>query len=580
MNLLHKRIVIVVAIFSCAVAFGQVKNRTSVLEKGLDQQQSQNALPKEDITAKIPSVPLEGPVNPDRYVVGPSDMFQLGLWGPFGVSYPLTVTPEGTIIVPTVGEVAVAGLKLSEAKKHVIAKVRTKYVMGDVTFTLVKPRSIVVTVRGTVLRQGQYVLTAVDRVEKALFLSANVESSRPNLAVQTSPEGWDDPLKNDYARTPKVAQVEEIYDRASMRNILLLRKNGDSVRVDIPRFYATGDDTNNPFLLDGDIVFVPQRSLTRNSVGIYGAVNAPGRYEFVEGDSLAGLLRVAQGVTEAADLEHVRVSSVNDRGEQAGEFEINVREVMRGQRPDVAVHRGDRVLVPSVPDYRGVYAVTVAGEVKKPGLYPILRRGTKLSQILRDAGGFRDDALLSGAVLLRHDEDSKDVFGAQMSYSRNLRSQQLTAGDSAYFNMDLKMSHHPVVVDFVKLAQDHDTTQDVALMEDDIIYVPANDQTILVHGQVRNPGYMPFIPGMRYRYYIEKAGGFSELAVSGDTKVIKKATLEWIDPSDTVIESGDQIWVPKKPVRDITQTFPIWRDIISVAASLATTILIAFQVFR
>jgi protein involved in polysaccharide export with SLBB domain len=350
--------------------------------------------------------------------------------------------------------------------------------------------------------------------------------------------------------------------------------------VDIPKFYATGVDEYNPFLLDGDIIFVPMKNPARNSIGVYGAVNAPGRYEFAEGDSLLALLEIAQGVTLAADMAHVKIQRVNDQGVQSEDIEINLLQPVDGRRRNAGLQRGDRIVVPTKEEHREIHTVTVAGEIARPGVYPIARAGTRISKVLSDVGGFTPRALLSGATLLRRDEDSKEVFGAQLNYLRNLRSQQLTSADSGYFSIDLRVGRHPVVLDFVKLLVEKDSTQDLALMDDDFIYIPTNTQTVLVHGQVQNPGYLPFIPGKEYSYYIEKAGGYSELAVSGDTRVVKKGTLEWIDPDDTTIQPGDQVWVPKKPIRDFSQTFPILRDIIAVTASLATAVILGFQVFR
>jgi len=577
---LHVRRLAVITLIGCSVAFGQAKDPAQAREKSIDLQQSASALMKEDFSARLSAIPLEGPVHPDRYVVGPSDAFLLGLWGPFSVSYPVTVTPEGTIIIPTVGEVAVSGMKLSEAKNRVLQKIRTKYTSGDVTFTLVKPRSIVVTLRGSVVRQGQYVVTSVDRVEKVLSLGVTVESPRTNLSVQPLIQSSPDALKEVSTKAPKAVQVEENYNRASMRNIVLMRKNGDTARVDILKFYATGEDACNPFLLDGDVVLVPPRQFSRNSVGVYGAVNAPGQYEWVQGDSLLSLVQIAQGAVKGADLEHVAIQHVNDLGEKAGELQVNLFHIQNGLGPDVLLQRGDRIIIPLIPDNRGICAVTVEGQVKKPGMYPILHGRTRLSEVLALVGGFKADALLSGAYILRRDEEGPDLFGPQISLLRNLRSQQLTAADSAYFYLDTRTSRHPVVVDFVNLIQNRDSTQDVILRDEDFIFVPADNQTVLVLGQVQKPGYMPFIPGMRYKHYIEKAGGYSELAIGGDTKVIKKGTLEWLDPSDTVIESGDQIWVPKDFTKDSRQTWPMVRDIIGVAASVATTILIAIQVTK
>jgi len=474
----HMRNLTLITLVGCVVTVGQVKETTpTTREKVLDLQQNASALTKEDLSARISAIPMEGPIRPDRYIVGPSDIFQLGLWGPFSATYPVTVTPEGTVIIPTVGEVSVAGIKLSEAKNRILQKVRTKYSTGDVTFTLLKPRSIVVTLRGSVLRQGQYIVTSVDRVEKLLSLGANVETSRPNLAVQPSLQVSTEALKEEYIKAPKVVQVEEIYSRASLRNILLMRKNGDTLRVDILKFYATGEDVCNPFLVDGDIVLVPQRMISMNSVGVYGAVNAPGQYEWVDGDNLLSLVQIAQGAVKGSDLEHVTLQRVNDQGEKVSELQVNLLSIQNGSQPDVLLQRGDRIVVPLRPDNRGVYAVTVSGEVNRPGMYPILRGSTKLSQMLNLVGGFKDDALLSGSFILRRDDEGQDLFGPQVSLLRNYRSQQLTASDSAYFYMDMRTSHHPVIVDFAKLIQKGDSTQDVILRNEDIIYVPSNNGT-------------------------------------------------------------------------------------------------------
>jgi polysaccharide export outer membrane protein len=580
MVLMHRRIMTALGLLSCAAALGQVKESVPAREKNLELQQSVVTPTKEDLTARISGVPLEGPVHPDHYVVGPSDVFQVGLWGPFSVSYPVTVTPEGTIIIPTVGEISVAGIKLAEAKSRVLQKVRTKYLSGDVTFTLLRPRSIVVTLRGSVLRQGQYVVSSVDRVEKLLSLGANVESPQTAQGLELTAQSSAAGLKAENLKPRGAAQAEEIYNQASTRNIVVMRKNGDTVKVDIPRFYATGEDQYNPFLLDGDVVQVPPRQLSRNSVGVYGAVNSPGTYEWVEGDSVLSLVQIAQGALKGSDLEHVKIQRVNDLGQLAEELAVNLLNVRAGSEPNVPLERGDRIVVPLVPDNRGVYSITIGGEVNRPGMYPIIHGRTRLTEILAIAGGFKDDALLSGALILRRDDQGQDLLGPQISMLRNVRSQQLAVGDSAYFYMDVRVSYHPVVVDFAKLVQDRDSTQDVVLRHEDVIYVPANNQTVLVHGQVQKPGYLPFVPGMKYKYYIEQAGGYSELATTGDTKVIKKATLEWLDPSDTVIEPGDQIWVPKDPIRELSQSLAPWRDIITVIASIATTVLVAVQVLR
>ena len=66
--------------------------------------------------AQPAGVALESPVDPNAYYVGPSDVIAVNFWMSPPQSYSLTVTPEGTLIIPTVGEVMVSGMTLASAK--------------------------------------------------------------------------------------------------------------------------------------------------------------------------------------------------------------------------------------------------------------------------------------------------------------------------------------------------------------------------------------------------------------------------------------------------------------------------------
>jgi protein involved in polysaccharide export with SLBB domain len=68
-------------------------------------------------TYKSKSVPIEGAIDANKYIVGPNDLFTLGLYGYINQQVPVVVSPEGSIIIPTVGEVKVSGVTLNEAKE-------------------------------------------------------------------------------------------------------------------------------------------------------------------------------------------------------------------------------------------------------------------------------------------------------------------------------------------------------------------------------------------------------------------------------------------------------------------------------
>ena len=51
---------------------------------------------------------LESIIDPALYFVGPSDVFSVNIWISPPLHFLLTVTPEGTLIIPTVGEVRIS----------------------------------------------------------------------------------------------------------------------------------------------------------------------------------------------------------------------------------------------------------------------------------------------------------------------------------------------------------------------------------------------------------------------------------------------------------------------------------------
>lgn len=539
------------------------------LEKLLQQRALQGTTQKEETLEKLTTFPMEKAIDPKAYVVGPSDVLNVAVFGPVSFNYPLPVTPEGTLIIPTVGEIYVADQKLADVKSKTASLVRKRYPAGDITVTLVKPRAFIVSLIGSVMKPGQYLATAVDRVEKVIDQGAEERFPNTTFAIPGYVPEEGIPNQADVIKAPRVTETKKLYKDASTRNILLIRRNGDTLRVDIPKFYATHDDRYNPFLLDGDVILVPQKILKKNFVAVYGAVNTPGEYEYAEGDRLLGLIGIANGLMPTADPENVVLSQLDSNGLQAGERTYSLTAIREGKEADPALQPGSRILVKEKSHLTRGYSVTLAGEVRSAGIYPIAAEGTKLSKIMRDAGGVTEHALLSGSYVLRKDDQLKDIVDPRLELLRNLRTHELNLIDSTIFLLDLKVGRRPVVVDFKKLIEGGDSTQDVVLRDDDIVYIASDLHSVLVQGQVANPGYIAFVPGATYQYYVDKAGGYSELAVEGDTRIIKKGSLEWVEPEKTVIESGDQIWVPKRPLRNFQYYYALVRDGAQIASALA-----------
>ena len=115
-----------------------------------------------------PQPALESIIDPAYYYVGPSDGFDINIWIDPPISVRLVVTPEGTLIIPSVGEIPVAEMPLSAARAKVLAEIKKRFRFGECSVTLVAPRSVVISVQGRVLNPGSFVLPAYSRIDKAI----------------------------------------------------------------------------------------------------------------------------------------------------------------------------------------------------------------------------------------------------------------------------------------------------------------------------------------------------------------------------------------------------------------------------
>jgi protein involved in polysaccharide export with SLBB domain len=487
-------------------------------------------------------IALSATVDPERYTVGPSDAISVGIWTSPPIMQRLDVTPEGTLIIPAVGEIRVAGLSLAEAKAKILAAVKQRYLNVVATATLIKPRSVVVSVRGEVLHEGEYTLYATDRTNQV-------------IALANAPSPTDD-----------AARIAEVGRRMSLRTLIIAHKDGSRSPVDLVKFLATGADSLNPYLREGDVIVVTQRDLSKNVFGIYGEVSLPGRYESVEGDRVSDALLIAQGLTSSAVADSAEFSHLSDDGRTMKLEVINLASLTRGSAADVPLKSGDRIVVRRKSEHRADYRVRVEGEVHFPGTYPITKDRTRISEIIRQAGGFTEYAALEAAELTRH---SVQPWEVELDRLMSLRG-GLSMEDSLDYihETDLRLRKEIVNVDFTKILTEQDTLQDVYLQDEDVIHVPPAARTIYVFGQVVSPGHIPFLAGNGPDYYIAKAGGFTERARTDEVKIIKGRTKQWLEAGEAELEEGDYLWVPK----DIDRPFAYYMSTAANAAAVLSVI--------
>lgn len=254
----------------------------------------------------LPSVSLEQPIDPDAYLCGAGDTFELDFWGQQNFRLRLVVDLEGRTFIQKVGFVHVAGKSLSAVRKAIKDKVRANYPGLQFELTLAAPRTFLVHVVDNVKQPGIYSAHPVERLSTVLARAGGVTGSRRRIAIR--------------------------------------HRDGSVVSADLVMYELTGDTKLNPFLVDGDVVTVPFAEL---SVTVDGAVRRPGKYELIASKDLTEALALAGGLSSGVTRSlPIRIVHRNEHQQEA----FHDLAFAKTGTPNAALADDDRVLVPGSDD--------------------------------------------------------------------------------------------------------------------------------------------------------------------------------------------------------------------------------------
>ena len=553
---------LLIGFVTCSLAIGQTSKS---LQSDESAGQTQQEIPSPPAGG---AVALEGPVDPDEYILGPGDQLEFNVWGVFERREAVIVAPDGAIAVPSVGELKVAGLSLSQADSLFRRRAAGAYPKAEVHLRLTAIRTMKAAISGAVNAPGLYTVTPVDRLSALVKIAGGlILPDEKSKEAETIRELTVVPRTAAERRSLQRIQEAKLHRaQASLRHIAIISRDGSSRTVDLQRFYVTGDLSFNPLLRDGDAVLVPIVNREIGVIDIFGAVKSPGQYEFRPGDKLRDIIELAGGFR--ADAINDTVSVV--RFEADGQTQTLLQLYLTGLDDRGGLLRADdRVFVRKRPDFMNKVQVTVKGEVFYPGSYAIEADKTRLSDVIKACGGITDRANLYSARVIRRSMETMD--DPEFERLKTLTVADMTDMEYEYFKIRSREEAPLVVVDFMKLFVKGDGSQDVFLQDKDEIEIPTISPTVKVAGQVTNPGLLRYVEGSNYEYYIEKAGGFSWNARKGKIRLIKAHSGMWVKPrNNTPIEIGDTIFVPEKQETD---WWALSKDMLLAVSQIATVLI-------
>jgi protein involved in polysaccharide export with SLBB domain len=343
------------------------RNSTDNLIETTFPSRTLNALPKVFglelfTTASLsfqPDLRIATPVN---YELGPDDELLISVYGLQEVSFNLTVSPEGTIYVPNVGEIKVVGETIESATSRIknrmasIAYGSLRSGASRLSVSLGKIRSIRVTVLGAA-RPGTYTVSSLSTLFNVLYMAGGPS------------------------------------DNGSLREIELLRNNKVERKIDLYSFLLAGNQADNVRVRENDVVRIP---VYKKRVEIAGEVKRAGIFELVGNEKLSDLLRFVSGFTDSAYRASIKIITLTNKDKR-------VKDLEEAEYNTYIPHSSDFFEISKILN-RFQNRVIVSGAVLRPGIFEITPDLT-VGQLIKRAEGLREDAYTLRGQLLRLKSD-------------------------------------------------------------------------------------------------------------------------------------------------------------------------------
>ena len=372
--------------------------------------------------------------------------------------------------------------------------------------------------------------------------------------------------------------TEDAFTAHAVLHRMRLNRTLEVISVDVAGILS-GTVADIP-LKNEDVLFIPteQERLNERILTIEGEVMSPGNYEFAENTTIEDLVLQAGGLTDAASTAKVDVSRrIMDPKAKEGSsaisktytFELKDGFVIDGQ-PGFILEPYDIVQVRRSPTYMEPRNIFVEGEVQFGGVITLSTKNQRLSDAIKAAGGFTEEAYVKGARLVRTvTEDERNRATDLMRQIKNTGEQKDTI-QTSQLNL---FKTYTVGINLDKAIENPGGDYDLVLRDGDRIIVPEYNGTVKISGNVQFPNTVAFNEKKGYKWYINKAGGFGNRAKKSKTFIIyQNGTMAEVGRG-TKVEPGCEIVVPTKAKKDmaaVTQWLSIGSSVTGLAAMIAT----------
>ena len=352
-------------------------------------------------------------------------------------------------------------------------------------------------------------------------------------------------------------------------------------------------------LKENDVLFIPtkQTAMNEQTISIQGEVVYPGIYKYADNETLEDFVLQAGGLTDKASTVKVDVArrvgnhkalTTDSIIAKTYSFALKDGFVVDGEQGFV-LQPFDEVYVRKDPSYTVQQNVSIDGEVTFPGTYTLSHRQTRLTDLVKAAGGATNLAYIHGARLERrtNEAERKRMEAALQMQKEQLQQELMTLAASQTSGSALQQvgqqskeeeikkfqvpNTYPVGIELDKALADPNSDANIVLREGDRLILPQYTSTVKVNGAVMYPNTVSYIKGKGVGYYINASGGYSRNARKSGAYVIYMNGMV-SKSSKAKVEPGCEIVVPSKIRRRSSpaEILGIGSSMSSIAAMIAT----------
>jgi len=344
---------------------------------------------------------------PNEYQISLGDVIGVVLSGSKEQIFDMKVQLDGTVFFPELGSISVAGESFQDIKNKFRNLIEQSYIGVSVDLSLKDLSAKKITIVGAVNNPGTYLVNPFTTISNALAYSGGIQSI------------------------------------GSLRNIRLLRSNGDSFVFDLYKLLIEGDRTDDITIESGDVIVIDAAS---KFINITGMVKRPGTYETIPGEDLSDILKFALGFSGGANTNKITLDKLD--------FESSsIIKIITNN----TAHSLKDVLSVNVFSYQNdnTSNIFVNGAIEEPGYYK-LEDYQSLEGLINDLNFI--DVYPWLAVLEQFDEDNivKSTILFNLNDPNTYRSIKLLPNSQLFF-ADINSREYGGISDMAKsLINDYD----------------------------------------------------------------------------------------------------------------------------